>query len=486
MRAGIKYGLLKFSFYEVNVGDYMQLEGIKEAYRRLGIPEEELVEVERDQLALYTGEYVILPMTTPFLAVHGQRSFPLSEKIIPIFIGFHASDESVAREIAKYERFGIFGCRDLVTMELMKKQGVSAYMSGCFSIGAKKRTSTPPNGKVYICDPPEQLIPYIPKEYMDNSVCLSIPLRKMKVPGYSQENADVAKKYVKNLQNELKENAKLVITKRLHMALPCIAMGIPVVLAHECDAGFVEESRFAGLDKIVKVYKPREYGEIDWEPEVPDIEWLKEKTIQLAVNRIQETANKYGGVLELSEFYESTDRQIYYSGIKTSYLSEKQKEYFMRNSWKMERTIFEYITNKHFEKMHLVFYGAGDKCIWAVRRYHDYIERVKEFSIVDGDERKWGKSINDLAANPDWNLNRPKNFHIERPTLIRDIRADILVVVVTCDKYYAGPGAEIGNMLIREYGLQEGKELYFLDKLNNSMDMHLSSTSTPHLFIEGF
>ncbi|MDE6951291.1 MAG: hypothetical protein K2P64_10295, partial [Lachnospiraceae bacterium] len=116
----------------------------------------------------------------------------------------------------------------------------------------------------------------------------------------------------------------------------------------------------------------------------------------------------------------------------------------------------------------------------------DYIDRVKEFSIVDGDERKWGKNINDLEANPDWDMNRPKDFRIERPALIRDIKADILVVVVTCDKYYAGPGAEIGNMLIREYGLQEGKELYFLDKLNNSMDMHLSSTSTPCLFIDGF
>lgn len=482
----MKYGLLKFTSYKMNVGDYMQLEGIKEVYRRLGICENDIIEVERDQLSIYEGEYIILPMTAAFNAVHGINTFPLSNKIIPIFIGFFTADESVAKEIAKYERFGVFGCRDLVTMEMMRKQGVSAYMSGCFSLGFRKRDVIPSDGKVYLCDPPEKLIPFIPKEYLDNSVDLPVPHREMKKRGYSQENEEMAKEYLSHLVDELKMNARLVITRRLHMALPCIAMGIPVVLAHECDTGQVEECRFSGLDRIVKVYKPEEYKMIDWNPEVPDIEWLKEKTIQMGMERIQETVKRFGGVIEVSEYYESVNRQVYYSGMKASYLSEKQKEYFICNSWKMERTIFEYITKRHFEKMHLIFYGAGDKCKWAMRRYYNYIERTREFHIVDGDESKWGKKVNDLMTNANYDLNLPKNYIVENPEIIRNISKDRLVVIVTCDRYYAGAGVEIGNLLIREYGLQEENELYFLDKLNNSMDMHLSSSSTPFYFLHGF
>jgi len=482
----MKYGLLKFGSYETNVGDYMQLAGIMRAYKRLGITEEEIIEIERNQLSLYDGEYVILPMTAAFIAVHGTQPFPLSEKIIPIFIGFFTADESIAIEIAKYEKFGPFGCRDLVTMQIIRNQGVQAYMSGCLSICFEKRTETPKNGKVYLGEPPEKLREYIPREYMENAVELPKAYRAMKDCGYSDDNANMAKQYARDLVTELKNNAKLVITRRLHLALPCVGMGIPVILAHECDSGLVEECRFAGLDKIIRVYKPTEYDAIDWNPEAPDIEWVKEKAIQLAMDRIVEAKNHWGGVCELSDYYESTEKQIFYSGMRASYLSENQKQYFISNAWKMERTAFEYIVQKKFEDMHLVFYGAGDKGKWAIRRYYDYIRRIADFSLVDGDSNKQGKRISEVLADSEWDLNTVGNFVIENPQIIKNINRKNLVVVVTCDRYYSGPGALIGNILIREYGLREGKELFFLDKLNYSMDMHMSSTSAPFYFLHGF
>lgn len=482
----MKYGLLKFTSYKPNIGDYMQLAGIVKAYKRLGIKEEDIVEIERDHLSAYDGEYVILPMTAAFNATSAVRFFPLSKKILPIFIGFFTGDESIAVEIAKYEKFGPFGCRDLVTMNLMRKQGVQAYMSGCYSIGFEKRSSEPENGKVYLCDPPEGLIKYIPTDYMENSITLPKPHRTMKSSGYNQENEQAAKEYVTGLIGELKKNAKLVITRRLHMALPCIAMGIPVILAHECDTGVVEECRFSGLDRIVKVYKPSEYSLIDWNPGVPDIEWLKEQTIQLAINRIKDMEKHWGNLCELSHYYESTEHQVYYNGMKATYLSEFQKRYYLNNAWKMERTIFEYIVHKKFEKMHLIFYGAGDKGMWAVRRYKDYIERAAEFHIVDGDVNKQGKGLNDILRGQDWNIDIPNNYIIENPKMIKSIDKNKLVVVVSCNRYYSGNGAEIGNMLMKDYGLREEQELYFLDKLNNSMEMHLSSTSKPVYFLSGF
>ncbi len=85
-----------------------------------------------------------------------------------------------------------------------------------------------------------------------------------------------------------------------------------------------------------------------------------------------------------------------------------------------------------------------------------------------------------------WDFCYVENYIIENPQIIRNIRKENLVVVITCDKYYAGAGAEIGNMLMKEYSLEEEKELYFLDKLNNSMDLHMSVTSTPVSWLHGF
>ena len=74
----MKFGLLKFTGYTTNVGDYMQLAGIVEAYKRLGIAESQIIEIERNCLSVYEGEYVILPMTAAFNSVSGMNAFPLS------------------------------------------------------------------------------------------------------------------------------------------------------------------------------------------------------------------------------------------------------------------------------------------------------------------------------------------------------------------------------------------------------------------------
>ena len=49
----MKYGILKFSANKINLGDYVQLEGIRQAYKRMGIKEEDLIKVERDRVLFY-------------------------------------------------------------------------------------------------------------------------------------------------------------------------------------------------------------------------------------------------------------------------------------------------------------------------------------------------------------------------------------------------------------------------------------------------
>lgn len=54
--------------------------------------------------------------------------------------------------------------------------------------------------------------------------------------------------------------AKLVVTSRLHVASPCMAMGIPVVFTkNQIDA------RFGWIDNYIPLYDLKSYEKINWE-----------------------------------------------------------------------------------------------------------------------------------------------------------------------------------------------------------------------------
>ena len=130
----MKYGILKYSRKFINLGDQYQLNGVRYLYNRMGIPKDEIVEIDRDYLAEYDGEYVVLPMTGFFSVVTGVDVFPLPERIIPVFVGFHCIDDKYLQILKNYGHFGPFGCRDEITMKKLRQNGLDAYMSSCLSI----------------------------------------------------------------------------------------------------------------------------------------------------------------------------------------------------------------------------------------------------------------------------------------------------------------------------------------------------------------
>lgn len=485
----MKFGLLKISYSQVNIGDYVQMEGLRQLYARMNIPKDDIIEIERNLIGEYDGdEYVILPICGYFSFTPWLHLFPFPEKIIPIYIGFQCFDEDLIRKIAKeHKKFEPFGCRDLLTMKLFKRYGADAYMSGCMSIAYPKREE-PKEHKVFLYDPLEELIPYIPKELMDRAETLPSPHIEEFDKGYSKKNEVKAKELMDIRFKKLREEADLVITSRLHVALPCLAMGIPVVLSHICQDDCVYDSRFSGLDKILKVYQPSEYNDIDWNPKVPDLEWLKELTMKHLKQRMKVVLDKWETRCKISEFFESTEPKIYYEGMKAQYLSEEQKFEYTNwyisggNNW----SIFEAIINRPIEKTHIVLYGAGDRGKWALRRYYNLFQKCKDFSLVDGDASKWGRKSNDVMGIEKPDITFREDVIIENPDIINSIKKENLVVIVAANRYYEGAGSSIGNMLIRKYGLREEKEFFFLDKLDCSMQFALSESSRPISFQDGF
>jgi hypothetical protein len=163
--------------------------------------------------------------------------WPPSENIEPLLISFHISDyeypgyrpaiESILSPPSlKYlERQQPIGCRDLVTMHRLQERGIDAYFSGCLTLTCKPKSLKKEDHICIVdveCDI-MKLLNQIPEDLINN----------IRFRTHVLENAG---KYSKSQRFSLAEkllqeyeSAALVITSRLHCALPCLAFGTPVL-----------------------------------------------------------------------------------------------------------------------------------------------------------------------------------------------------------------------------------------------------------------
>jgi hypothetical protein len=103
---------------------------------------------------------------------------------------------------------------------MLSKKGIKTYYSKCLTLTFPKRELEPQNGKVFLVDINEDTP--IPKSLESEAIRITHVIPHV----YSEE---LKFEMAKQLLDMYKKEARLVITKRLHCALPCIAFGIPVV-----------------------------------------------------------------------------------------------------------------------------------------------------------------------------------------------------------------------------------------------------------------
>ncbi len=103
-----------------------------------------------------------------------------------------------------------------------------------------------------------------------------------------------------------KEEAALIITSLLHCSVPCMAAGIPVILAKEqCSY------RMGWLEKLLPIYTQEQFSEIDWDPAPVYYEQHKQRMLSYIIERLQEAYQKYKPFYEISEFYENRKKKSY-------------------------------------------------------------------------------------------------------------------------------------------------------------------------------
>lgn len=206
---------------------------------------------DRDQLRNVKSEKKYLLILNGWFSHHPESCIPLAECFVPLIIGFHIAQK--AKEyllsppsIAFFKRFAPIGCRDEQTMHWLREAGVDAYFSRCLTLTLPQRLEPPKQPKVVLVDISPRVQKLIPKTLSAHAVSMTHVL-----PENGNESIDRIETANAILQY-YRDHAGLVITSRLHCALPCVAMGIPVIYFTEPTEYRVSVARSSGL----KIYRP--------------------------------------------------------------------------------------------------------------------------------------------------------------------------------------------------------------------------------------
>ena len=207
--------------------------------------------------------------------MHNDKNFPPHKNINPLYIAFHIEKKGLVspKAIKHYKKCEPIGARDLHTMKLLQKHGVDAYFSGCLTLTLKNPFTNPKRDKIYIVDAhltSKNVYPWgsdhllkklIPKEIRDQAEYI-----EHEIPdSINKDDMYARQKYVQqNILNKYAQ-ARLVITSRLHCALPCVAFNTPAIVLF---SGLHTDNRYGGLKEYVHGYSSIE-DKVDFDFENP-------------------------------------------------------------------------------------------------------------------------------------------------------------------------------------------------------------------------
>jgi hypothetical protein len=268
----IKNALLVYNYpwrkgycpFHANIGDYIQSLAAKQFLPGVD------VFVDRDSVASYSGDPIKLIMNGWWHLYRGTEI--ISDAVIPLYVSFHIANPKgvTKRTLEHLKKYAPIGCRDLTTMNYLQNNGVEAYFSSCLTLTL---------GKTY----------HIPKEERTNTVyfvdCDFLGIQKLNLREWclswnawqsclpankklKQRTLEIIADYLHNAHVESRAHccyplsldhtdglqiahqllrdystAKLVVTSRLHCALPVLSMGVPVLFVTRN----INDRRFAGL-----------------------------------------------------------------------------------------------------------------------------------------------------------------------------------------------------------------------------------------------
>ena len=277
----------------INIGDYLQFLATNHLYFLMGVPDDEVVYLGFKDLANYDGAEVVFPFCYSIIDFVMDGKITISEKIKPVFFAVTLSTVDNFLDLDVFlgdcwnstylKHHSPIGCRDEKTYDALIRHGIPAYINGCMTAIFPKYTGVPGKSVLFV-DAPKSLLPFIPEHLLGDC---EFSTQQYHFQEYEIKEYREVFEFVNSKYSYYSKTARLVITSRLHVALPLAAYGIPVVLAKENIDG-----RFSFIEKYLKIFNPESYDDINWTPEAPDFEDTKKLLIEHALGRIQNNTDK--------------------------------------------------------------------------------------------------------------------------------------------------------------------------------------------------
>lgn len=242
-----------------NLGDYIQSIAARQFLPK---PYDEVL-IDRDTLKYYNGPRAKMIMNGWYFL--DKNNEVCSDKIDPVFVSVHINndEEDVSQTTIDYlKKHEPIGCRDYYTQKLLSKRGVNAYFSGCLTTTLDKTYKVDDSERtedIIFCDykigwykEADEQLKKLKKYDFNNVVYTNHDVSKnLTDKGRFEITDELLKKYAR---------AKLVVTTRIHCALPCLALGTPVILINS----HYDKKRFDGLYSLLNTIGINENGNFEF------------------------------------------------------------------------------------------------------------------------------------------------------------------------------------------------------------------------------
>lgn len=308
---------------DLNIGDFVQALAASihiTPYSQISgfVDRESLFEEREKTSMILNGWYMANP-----------ANWPPSEAINPLFVAFHlnisAAEKMLDKDGVEYLKcHQPIGCRDTFTVDLLKKHGIDAYFSGCLTLTlGEQYASDKVKSKLFFVDPEVNkprskstylaTIPWIlrhirkifainakrnPQTFTKDGFIESIWFAKTYSQCFSW-NALLKAEYrthyyphsqfptetlaLQQARNLIEEYAaaELVVTSRIHCALPCLGLGTKVIFIDDAAQDEVSTCRFGGLKELFTIGRlkngilemPDDFDENDYSSIVNKKDW---------------------------------------------------------------------------------------------------------------------------------------------------------------------------------------------------------------------
>lgn len=231
------------------------------------------------------------------------------DNVIPIPVAVHLSMNAVQKsnmDLKFLQEISPIGARDTFTLDFLQEKGIPAFFSGCMTLFMQNPSaSLPKSNTIYLCD----VFRWFKGMSLESLLPQHIVHDTVRVTHEIHMKTESIKRFLKGYELiEKYSRAKLVITSRIHVALPCVAMDIPVIFVDH--PSIFSPIRIAGLTDLFQTVHAREdnsqelirfFQEYPWDnprpnPNPEKVQRLKESILERIKGypEIIDTTLKYG------------------------------------------------------------------------------------------------------------------------------------------------------------------------------------------------